>query len=91
MLVLSPPRNLVESAHRRSISSPTCSLDKIAPKLKATTNVGEEFKEEEEYSVDDASLNGFLKQQRIKVKKLLNGELNAKAQIVLCGPSNSYV
>lgn len=89
MLVLSPPRNLVESAHRRSISSSTCSLDKIAPKLKATTNVGEEFKEEEEYSVDDASLNGFLKQQRIKVRKLLNGELNAKAQIVLSGPSNS--
>lgn len=88
-LVLSPPRNPVESAHRRSISSPTCSLDKIAPKLKASTNVGEEFKEEEEYSVDDASLNGFLKQQRIKVKKLLNGELNAKAQIVLSGPSKS--
>lgn len=91
MLVLSPPRNLVESAHRRPISSSTCSLDKIAPKLKAATNVGEEFKEEEEYSVDDASLNGFLKQKRIKVKKLLNGELNAKAQIVLSGPSNSYV
>ncbi|KAL4634169.1 hypothetical protein ACB092_04G179200, partial [Castanea dentata] len=88
-LVLSPPRNLVESAHQRSISSSTCSLDKTAPKLKATTNVGEEFKEEEEYSVDDASLNGFLKQKRIKVKKLLNGELNAKAQIVLSGPTNS--
>ena len=64
-------------------------MDKIAPKLKATTNVGEEFKEEEEYSVDDVSLNGFLKQQRIKVQKLLNGKLNAKAQIVLSGPSNS--
>ena len=64
-------------------------MDKTAPKLKATTNVGEEFKEEEEYSADDVSLNGFLKHKRIKVQKLLNGKLNAKAQIVLSGPSNS--
>ena len=66
-------------------------MDKTAPKLKATTNVGEEFKEEEEYSADDVSLNGFLKHKRIKVQKLLNGKLNAKAQIVLSGPSNSLV
>ena len=66
-------------------------MDKTAPKLKATTNVGEEFKEEEEYSADDVSLNGFLKHKRIKVQKLLNGKLNAKAQIVLSRPSNSLV
>ena len=66
-------------------------MDKTAPKLKATTNVGEEFKEEEEYSADDVSLNGSLKHKRIKLQKLLNGKLNAKAQSVLSRPSNSLV
>ncbi|GMY14949.1 hypothetical protein FCV25MIE_10188 [Fagus crenata] len=76
--VLSPSRNLVESTHWRSISSSTCSLHKIAsiaPMLNA--------------SFDDISLNGFLKQQRIMVEKLLNGEVNVKAKIVLSEPSNS--
>ncbi|GMY14962.1 hypothetical protein FCV25MIE_10201 [Fagus crenata] len=86
--VLSPSRNLVESAHRRSISSSTCSLDKIAPMLNASTKIGG-FREHKGASFDDISLNGFLKHQRIMVEKLLNGEVNAKAKIVLSEPSNS--
>lgn len=34
-------------------------------------------------------LNRFLKQQRVKIEKLLSGEINGKAKIVLSGPSNS--
>lgn len=34
-------------------------------------------------------LNGFLKKQRIQIGKLLNGEINGNAKIVLSGPSNS--
>ncbi|KAG5028134.1 hypothetical protein JHK87_011648 [Glycine soja] len=74
---LSPPRNLVESAHRRTISSSTCSQERIAPR--------HAFPKGEE-----ASLNGFLKEQRILLQKISRGELHAaNAQIVLSGPSNS--
>ena len=74
---LSPPRNLVESAHRRTISSSTCSRERIAPR--------HAFPKGEE-----ASLNGFLKEQRILLQKISRGELHAaNAQIVLSGPSNS--
>ena len=38
---------------------------------------------------EEASLNGFLKEQRILLKKISSGELHANAQIVLSGPSNS--
>jgi hypothetical protein len=83
--VLSPPRKLVESAHRRSISSSTCSMDKIAPKHNASHGG---LKEEKGASGDN-SLNGFLKQQRIKLEKVLNREIEAKTKIVLSRPSNS--
>ncbi|GMQ09907.1 hypothetical protein CsSME_00053121 [Camellia sinensis var. sinensis] len=83
-LILSPPKNLVESAHRRSISSSTCIADKISWKPSVT----EELKEHE--VVDQAgNLNGFLKEQGIKIGKILNGEIDGKAKIVLSGPSNS--
>ncbi|XP_076907050.1 uncharacterized protein LOC143563382 [Bidens hawaiensis] len=39
--------------------------------------------------VDPLDLNGFLKKQRINILKLLNGEINGKAKIVLSGHSNS--
>ncbi|KAG4933016.1 hypothetical protein JHK87_047018 [Glycine soja] len=73
---LSPPRNLVESAQRRTISSSTCSQERIAPRHVLAKG-------------EEASLNGFLKEQRILLKKISSGELHANAQIVLSGPSNS--
>lgn len=74
--VLSPPRNLVESAHRRSISSSTCLIDR---NLQNPSDVNGQLED----------LNGFLKKQRIQIGKLLNGEINGNAKIVLSGPSNS--
>ncbi|TKY55268.1 hypothetical protein E2542_SST19682 [Spatholobus suberectus] len=79
-LPLSPPRKLVESAHRRTISSSTCSQERIAPK-----HVGQKREEVGE----EHSLNGFLREQRILFQKISRGELHANAQIVLSGPSNS--
>ncbi|XP_020537460.1 uncharacterized protein LOC105640295 [Jatropha curcas] len=81
---LSPPKNLVESAHRRSIARSTCSVEKITgPKV----NVNGWQKEEE--GEKGVSLNGFLKEQRIKIEKILNGEIDSKAKVILSGPSNS--
>ncbi|KAK9278075.1 hypothetical protein L1049_027633 [Liquidambar formosana] len=80
-LVLSPPRKLVESAHRRSISSATCSIEKIATKQEENGRV-----KEGEVGRD---LNGFLKEQKVKIGKILKGEVNGKAKIVLSGPTNS--
>ncbi|RDX70132.1 hypothetical protein CR513_50654, partial [Mucuna pruriens] len=73
---LSPPRNLVESAHRRTISSSTCSQERIAPRHVVPKG-------------EVVCLNGFLKEQRILFQKISCGELHANAQIVLSGPSNS--
>lgn len=75
---LSPPKNLVQSAHRRSLSKSTCSLDQ---------NINGGFATEEEELVLD--LNGFLKQQRLRIKMIADGEIESKARIVLSGPSNS--
>lgn len=81
-LPLSPPRNIVESAHRRTISSSTCSREKIAP-----THV---VAKGEEANEDQHCLNGFLKEQRVLFQKFRNGELHhANAKIVLSGRSNS--
>ncbi|KAJ1413221.1 hypothetical protein SESBI_19766 [Sesbania bispinosa] len=79
---LSPPKNLVESAHRRTISSSTCSREKIAP-------VRHVAKGEEEETNHEHSLNGFLKEQRSLFQKISNGEIHANATIVLSGSSNS--
>ncbi|KAK6148301.1 hypothetical protein DH2020_019213 [Rehmannia glutinosa] len=76
--VLSPPRNLVESAHRRSISSSTCRTDRILQKDGM-----------EDGQLKDGGLNGFLREQRVKIGKLLSGEIDGRAKIVLSGPSNS--
>ncbi|KAL2482568.1 uncharacterized protein Fot_44012 [Forsythia ovata] len=78
--VLSPPRNLVESAHRRSISSSTCSTDRILQKSNGPLKEGD---------LKGQELNKFLKEQRIKIEKILSGEINGKTKIVLSGPSNS--
>lgn len=82
-LPLSPPRNLVESAFRRSLSSSTCSPEKNAPRADANglSKQGE--------GAPRLCLNGFLKEQRVLIQKVMDGELNAKAKIVLSGPSNS--
>ncbi|KAK7330549.1 hypothetical protein VNO77_24744 [Canavalia gladiata] len=77
---LSPPRNLVESEHRRTISSSTCSQEKIAPRYGVMK--GEEVRQEH-------SLNGFLKEQKMLFRKISRRELHADAKIVLSGPSNS--
>ncbi|QHO51461.1 uncharacterized protein DS421_1g31120 [Arachis hypogaea] len=82
-LPLSPPRNLVESAHRRTISSSTCSLEKIASRYVAK---GDEVSQQED---DNYSLNGFLKEQRDLFKKISSGEIHANAKVILSGPSNS--
>ncbi|KAL3716806.1 hypothetical protein ACJRO7_008390 [Eucalyptus globulus] len=81
--VLSLPRSLVESAHRRSVSSSTCSLDKITSK--AISNGG--LKEGD--GAREVGVNGFLKKQRSKIGKIFRGEVNARAKIILSGPSNS--
>ncbi|KAJ1391898.1 DHH phosphoesterase superfamily [Sesbania bispinosa] len=78
---LSPPKNLVESAHRRTISSSTCSREKIAPSRHVTKG--------EEETNHEHSLNGFLKEQRSLFQKISNGEIHPNATIVLSGPSNS--
>lgn len=67
--LLSPPKNLMESAHRRSISKSTCSIEKVAPK----PNINGWKKEEE--GEEDFSLNGFLKEEKTKIEKILNREL----------------
>ncbi|KAI3454417.1 hypothetical protein Pfo_011080 [Paulownia fortunei] len=82
-VVLSPPRNLVESAHRRSISSPTCRTDRILQKDNMDDG------QLKDGGLKGQDLNGFLKEQRVKIGKLLSGEINGKAKIVLSGPSNS--
>ncbi|KAD4385683.1 hypothetical protein R6Q59_010306 [Mikania micrantha] len=81
--ILSPPRNLVESAHRRSISSSTCFTGKIQ---KISSPINGQVKDLEPGQVD---LNRFLKDQRIKIQKLMTGEIKGKAKIVLSGHSNS--
>jgi hypothetical protein len=72
----------VESAHRRTISSSTCSWEKIAP----VKNFAKEEEATKEYS-----LNGFLKEQRNLFQRFSKGELhaNVKIKIVLSGHSNS--
>lgn len=73
----------MESAHRRSVSSSTCSLDKITSK--AISNGG--LKEGD--GAREVGVNGFLKKQRSKIGKIFRGEVNARAKIILSGPSNS--
>lgn len=83
--ILSPPKNLVESVHRRSISASTCtSNDRILPK----SNGNEQFHEEDKTNQD---INGYLNEQRTKILKIMSGEMDATAKIVLSGPSNSWV
>ncbi|KAK7389135.1 hypothetical protein VNO78_23967 [Psophocarpus tetragonolobus] len=77
---LSPPRNLVESAHRRTISSSTCSQERIVPRHVHV--VASE-------KLEEVCLNAFLKEQRTLLHKISTRELQANALIVLSGPTNS--
>lgn len=65
------------------MSSSTCSLEKIAAVTDAygQSQLGERTL--------DHSLNRFLEEQRILIQNVTNMKLNAKANIVLSGPSNS--
>lgn len=71
----------MESAHRRSISSSTCSIDKLSSKVNSAGGHrgGDEAR----------NINEFLKEQRTKIGKIVDGEISAKAKILLSGPSNS--
>ncbi|KAG9134320.1 hypothetical protein Leryth_026195 [Lithospermum erythrorhizon] len=73
--VLSPPRNLIVSAQRRSISLSTC------------RNVSNEKTNGEEFIHQD--LNAFLKERGREFERITNGEIKKKAKIVLSGSSNS--
>ncbi|KAM1737067.1 hypothetical protein ACFX12_015345 [Malus domestica] len=85
--VLSPPKNLVPSAHRRSISSSTCSIEKSIsrPNVIGWPNDAAQ----NEAQAQDFDLNRFLKVQRTRVEKVLDGQVNSKAKIVLSDTSNS--
>ncbi|KAM7272197.1 hypothetical protein ACFE04_026860 [Oxalis oulophora] len=87
--LLSPPRNLVESAHRRSISKSTCAVEKTSPNPSMKAELGDQEEPRRFNEGEKISINEFLKQQRTKVERILNGELNSKAKIVLPGHSNS--
>ncbi|KAK1318215.1 hypothetical protein QJS10_CPB04g01557 [Acorus calamus] len=86
--LLSPPKNLVQSAHRRSVSSSTCSLDKL---FRPPDFVGERGQPRVQRVVEEdvARLNVFLKEQKEKVDGISNGEVFSKAKIILSGSSTS--
>lgn len=94
--MLSPPRRIVESVHRRSVSSSTCSVDRdrvggglkmIGPDNFADdVSVDSSVKEEKE---KEGGLNAFLKDNRRKAEEVLCGARDAKINVVLSGPSNS--
>lgn len=73
----------MESAYRRTISSSTCSSEKLVP--------AKRFAKEEEEAAEDYSLNGFLKEQKNLFQRFSKGEVraNVKIKIVLSGASNS--
>ncbi|KAI4365955.1 hypothetical protein MLD38_021890 [Melastoma candidum] len=98
--VLSPPRRIVESVHRRSVSSSTCSVDRdrVGGGLKMISK--DDFADD--FSVDscikeeklkdkekEGGLNAFLKDNRRKAEEVLCGARDARINIVLSGPSNS--
>lgn len=85
--MLSPPKNLVPSAHRRSISSSTCSIEKSVSRSNVIGWPNDAAQNEAQ--AQDFDLNGFLKVQRTKVEKVLDGQVNSKAKIVLSDTSNS--
>lgn len=85
--VLSPPKNLLESSHRRSISSSTCSKEKLSRSNGGdVAGVGPGMKEGE-----IGPLNSFLREQRVRIERISRGEMSGKAKIILSGSDyNSY-
>lgn len=80
---MSSPLDLVESGHRRSASSSTSRSNRILPKSIDADVIFEDGE------TKDQDLNRFLEEQRVKIGKILSGEVDGKAKIVLSGPSNS--
>ncbi|XP_008446103.2 uncharacterized protein LOC103488927 [Cucumis melo] len=81
--LLSPPKILTDPPPRRTVSSPAFSIQTVRSKSNLNG-----------FSRDDSGdlefgLNGFLKEQRNKIKKISNGELDAEVKIILSGPTNS--
>ncbi|KAK1377302.1 Nitrate transmembrane transporter [Heracleum sosnowskyi] len=90
--LLSPPKHLTESSHRRSISSSTCVLPEKqgqSPPVESGHRRSISSYSDQNSSELVKDLNGFLKEQRVKIKKLISGEIDGTAKIVLSGPSNS--
>ncbi|KAL2515564.1 uncharacterized protein Fot_29535 [Forsythia ovata] len=81
--VLSPTLKLVESAYRRSILSSTCSIERNLQKSNA-----------DDWQLKERVLKAHelnVKEQRIKIGKILSGKIRTNAKIVLSGPSNILV
>ncbi|KAM0946979.1 putative inorganic diphosphatase [Dioscorea sansibarensis] len=100
-LVLSPPRVLVETAHRRSISSSTCSLEKLGGDKGLLSSRGRRSVSRElepvgrhlDMVVDDdvMQINSFLKRQRALIARIggtkVFANANANAKILLSASS----
>ncbi|KAG6480651.1 hypothetical protein ZIOFF_057236 [Zingiber officinale] len=97
-LALSPPRNLVESAHRRSVSSTTCSLETLSRPEKEkgssqprsiSSAFESGYRSGEALSPGDVKqINAFLSGQRKMIGRISRGEVLSKAKIILSGSSN---
>ncbi|KAJ0972479.1 hypothetical protein J5N97_020438 [Dioscorea zingiberensis] len=105
-LVLSPPRNLVETAHRRSISSSTCSLEKLSilesqngldssnlrGRRSISVNSVPGFRNLDMVVDEDVTLiNSFLVRQRALAARIVSRRMTAKAKIVLSDSSAASI
>lgn len=104
-LVLSPPRNLVETAHRRSISSSTCSLERLSmagnekelesskPRGRRSVSVnavpGGGRNLDMVVDEDVMLINSFLRKKRSLAARIVNRRLTANAKIVLSDSSEA--
>ncbi|XP_077250541.1 uncharacterized protein LOC143889984 isoform X2 [Tasmannia lanceolata] len=88
--MLSPPKNLVESTHRRSISSSTCSMEKFSRSDTDLLSLKQLVSCTKPAEDDDVGrLNLFLKERRAKIGRISSGEISAQSKIILSGSPNS--
>ncbi|WOL18740.1 hypothetical protein Cni_G27537 [Canna indica] len=97
--LLSPPRNLVESAHRMSVSSTTCSMETLSRSEKEKASIhrralSSSFETSDSTAEapspgDVRQINAFLKRQRKMIGWISSDEVSAKAKIILSGSSNN--
>ncbi|KAH0460930.1 hypothetical protein IEQ34_008505 [Dendrobium chrysotoxum] len=79
---LSPPRNLLKSSHRRTVSSSTCSLDKDST-IRRYVSCSRKLAVEGPREEDVKMINAFLRRQRATIGMASDGEVSVKAKIVL--------